>query len=83
MTYRHRGILTLKELRTLLDPELEAWLSEPFAYALTVTAVATACHFGELLALQWTDVLADSLLVRHNLQQQTRELKSKEDRAPA
>ena len=76
VTRRHRRVLTLDELRSLLDPKLDGWIGEPFAYALTVTAVATACRLGELLALRWMDVRADSLLIRHSLKQSTRELKS-------
>ena len=75
VTYRHRGVLTPEELRALLHPDLEAWIGEPHAYALTVAAIATACRLGELLALRWSDVHADCLHIRHSLLLGTNTLK--------
>ncbi len=65
---KRRGILTMAEARTLLNPATinEVWDKHHMYYCINLIASLTAMRQGEILALRKEDVFSDHLHIRHS-----------------
>lgn len=65
---KHRGRLTAEEVRKLFAEEniKTAWKGHTLYRAVNLTAAATGCRQGELLALRDCDVFPDYLHIEHS-----------------
>ncbi len=65
---KERGRLTFDEVRRLFAPDALAtvWHGHTLYYALNLTAAATGCRQGELLAIRDRDVFVDHLHIAHS-----------------